>query len=95
MSRALRTMEILRPAVSKRYVYETCRIRAKSLLYCYLSNTCSILPDTQFLLPFPYLLAILEEGMRNLVKETGVTSTRSHYYTKPENLLIIFSFHLI
>ena len=46
-------------------------------------NLCAF-RDTQFLLPFPYLLAILEEGMRNLVKETDVTSTRSHYYTKPE-----------
>jgi endonuclease/exonuclease/phosphatase family metal-dependent hydrolase len=28
-------------------------------------------------------VAILEKGMRNLIKEHGVTSTRSHHYTKP------------
>jgi endonuclease/exonuclease/phosphatase family metal-dependent hydrolase len=28
-------------------------------------------------------VAILEKGMRNLIKESGVTSTRSHHYTKP------------
>lgn len=33
-------------------------------------------PDTES-------VAILEKGMRNLIKEMGVTSTRSHHYTKP------------
>jgi endonuclease/exonuclease/phosphatase family metal-dependent hydrolase len=28
-------------------------------------------------------VAILEKGMRNLIKEYDVTSTRSHYYPKP------------
>lgn len=28
-------------------------------------------------------VAILEKGMRNLIKENGITSTRSHHYTKP------------
>jgi exonuclease III len=38
----------------------------------------NLLPDTKS-------IAILEEGgMRNLVKEHGITSTRSKYYTKPE-----------
>jgi endonuclease/exonuclease/phosphatase family metal-dependent hydrolase len=36
------------------------------------------------LLPKTESLAILEEGMRNLVTEYGVTSTRSSLYTKPE-----------
>lgn len=36
----------------------------------------NLLPDTQS-------IAILEEGMRNLVKEYGVTDTRSSLYTKP------------
>jgi endonuclease/exonuclease/phosphatase family metal-dependent hydrolase len=28
-------------------------------------------------------VAIIENGMRNLIKEFGITSTRSHHYTKP------------
>jgi endonuclease/exonuclease/phosphatase family metal-dependent hydrolase len=28
-------------------------------------------------------VATLEKGMRNLIKEYGITSTRSHHYTKP------------
>lgn len=36
----------------------------------------NLAPDTES-------LAILEKGMRNLIKENGVTSTRNHYYTKP------------
>lgn len=28
-------------------------------------------------------IAILEKGMRNLIREFGITSTRSHYYTWP------------
>ena len=35
----------------------------------------NLLPDTES-------LAILEKGMRNLIKEHGITSTRSHYYKK-------------
>lgn len=35
----------------------------------------NLLPDTQS-------IKIVEEGMRNLVKETGVTSTRTSYYKK-------------
>lgn len=37
----------------------------------------NLLPDTKS-------LAMLEEGMRNLIKEYGITSTRSTLYTKPE-----------
>jgi exonuclease III len=37
----------------------------------------NLLPDTES-------LRILEDGMVNLVKEYGITSTRSEYYTKPE-----------
>lgn len=37
----------------------------------------NLLPDTES-------LRILEKNMRNLLKEYGITSTRSHYYTKPE-----------
>lgn len=37
----------------------------------------NLLPDTQS-------LALLEQDMRNLVKEYGVTSTRSQLYTKPD-----------
>jgi len=33
-------------------------------------------PDTES-------VAILEKGMRNLIKENDITSTRSHHYTKP------------
>lgn len=36
------------------------------------------------LLPNTQSLAILEEGMRNLVKEYNITSTRSSYYEKPD-----------
>ena len=36
------------------------------------------------LLPNTQSLAILEEGMRNLIKEFGITSTRSELYTKSE-----------
>jgi endonuclease/exonuclease/phosphatase family metal-dependent hydrolase len=31
-------------------------------------------------------VAILEKGMRNLITEYGITSTRSHHYTKPVKL---------
>jgi len=34
------------------------------------------------LAPHTQSIRILEDGMRNLVKEYGITSTRSHYYTK-------------
>lgn len=37
----------------------------------------NLLPDTES-------LKILENGMTNLIKEFGFTSTRSRYYTKPE-----------
>ncbi len=38
----------------------------------------NLLPDTQS-------IQILEDtGLRNLIKETGVTSTRTSHYTKPE-----------
>jgi endonuclease/exonuclease/phosphatase family metal-dependent hydrolase len=37
----------------------------------------NLLPDTDS-------LAILEQGMRNLVKEYRVTSTRSQFYEKPD-----------
>lgn len=37
----------------------------------------NLLPDTKS-------IEILEKGMRNLVKEHGVTSTRSHYYTRSD-----------
>lgn len=37
----------------------------------------NLAPDTES-------LAILEQDMKNLVKEYGVTSTRSNFYTKPE-----------
>jgi endonuclease/exonuclease/phosphatase family metal-dependent hydrolase len=36
------------------------------------------------LLPDTHSLALLEDGYRNLVKEKGITSTRSHFYSKPE-----------
>lgn len=35
----------------------------------------NLLPDTES-------IVILEEGMRNLIKEHGITSTRSHFYGK-------------
>lgn len=35
----------------------------------------NLLPDTES-------LAILEKGMKNLIKDYGITSTRSHYYKK-------------
>lgn len=35
----------------------------------------NLLPDTES-------VAILEKGMRNLIKEHGITSTRSHFYDK-------------
>jgi endonuclease/exonuclease/phosphatase family metal-dependent hydrolase len=34
------------------------------------------------LLPNTESIAMLEKGMKNLVKEYGITSTRSHHYTK-------------
>ncbi len=37
----------------------------------------NLLPDTRS-------LGILEEGMRNLVKEYGITNTRTLHYTKPD-----------
>jgi endonuclease/exonuclease/phosphatase family metal-dependent hydrolase len=37
----------------------------------------NLLPDTKS-------IGILEQGMTNLVKKYDVTSTRSHFYTKPE-----------
>ncbi len=39
----------------------------------------NLLPDTES-------IAILEQGMRNLITEHGVTSTRSEFYTKPGKL---------
>lgn len=38
----------------------------------------NLLPDTQS-------IRILEDGMRNLIKEYGITSTRNHYYTKKDS----------
>lgn len=40
-----------------------------------LCGDLNLLPDTQS-------LAILEQGMNNLITENGITSTRSHLYTK-------------
>ncbi|OGZ99344.1 MAG: hypothetical protein A3C07_03160 [Candidatus Sungbacteria bacterium RIFCSPHIGHO2_02_FULL_47_11] len=43
---------------------------------------CKILCGDFNLAPDTRSLSMLEEGMRNLVKEHGIISTRSHYYTK-------------
>jgi endonuclease/exonuclease/phosphatase family metal-dependent hydrolase len=47
-------------------------------------NGAKILCGDFNLLPNTDSLAILEQGMRNLVKEYGITSTRSRFYEKPD-----------
>lgn len=50
------------------------RFRDRKLILC---GDFNLLPNTRS-------LAMLERGMRNLIKESGATSTRSSHYTKPE-----------
>ncbi|MFO0702803.1 MAG: endonuclease/exonuclease/phosphatase family protein [Candidatus Andersenbacteria bacterium] len=50
------------------------RFRGRKLVLC---GDFNLLPTTES-------LRMLERGMRNLIKESGVTSTRSSYYKHPE-----------
>lgn len=57
-----------------RKIREFINTRAKGKIV--LVGDFNLEPDTES-------MAILEQGMRNLIKECAITSTRSHYYTKP------------
>ncbi len=61
------------------------RIKQSQKIISFLKNvqgSKKILCGDFNLLPNTQSLSILEDGMRNLIKEYGITSTRSHYYTK-------------